>query len=228
MMHATTIAAPVLAAGIDWLEGLLPFLFVVFWIVSQVWNVFRRANGRGAAPPVVPDPRRVQRPNAGPRPALEKEIEEFLRNVRGERPAGPPQPPPLPSQPNPQISPQIRPQPQRPKPPQRQTPKPPQPVAAASARPAPALRPDANRERRVGTFEAGETQVARHVHDAFAHELKHLAAGLSDAGPQNAVPAAPKPHVSQADELAHLLRSPASIRQAILLREVIDRPTHRW
>jgi hypothetical protein len=80
----------------------------------------------------------------------------------------------------------------------------------------------------VGTFEAGETQVARHVHDAFAHELKHLAAGLSDAGPQNAVPAAPKPRASQAEELAHLLRSPASIRQVILLREVIDRPTHRW
>jgi hypothetical protein len=224
MMHATTIAAPVLAAGIDWLEGLLPFLFVVFWIVSQVWNVFRRANGREAAPPVVPDPRRMQRPNAGPRPELEKEIEEFLRNVRGERPAGPPQPPPLQSQPNPQIRPQppapVRPQPQRPKPPQ--------PVAAPSARPAPALRPDANRERRVGTFEAGETQVARHVHDAFAQELKHLAAGLPDAGPQNAAPAAPKPRASQAEELAHLLRSPASIRQVILLREVIDRPTHRW
>jgi hypothetical protein len=224
MMHSTTIAAPVLAAGIDWLEGLLPFLFVVFWIVSQVWNVFRRANGGGAAPPAVPDPRRMQRPNAGPRPELEREIEEFLRNVRGERPAGPPQPPPLP----PQGRPQFPTKPQAPVRPQPQRPKPPQPVAAPAARPAPAPRPDANRERRVGTFEAGETQVARHVHDAFAHELKHLAAGLSDAGPQNAVPAAPKPHASQAEELAHLLRSPASIRQAILLREVIDRPTHRW
>jgi hypothetical protein len=30
------------------------------------------------------------------------------------------------------------------------------------------------------------------------------------------------------DELVQLLRNPATIRQAILLREVLDRPVDRW
>jgi hypothetical protein len=31
-----------------------------------------------------------------------------------------------------------------------------------------------------------------------------------------------------AEELVHLLQNPATIRQVILLREVIDRPVERW
>ena len=32
------------AAGLDWLEGLLPVLFLMIWVVSQVMNLFRGAN----------------------------------------------------------------------------------------------------------------------------------------------------------------------------------------
>ena len=39
--------APLLAAGFDWLEALLPLLFVFIWIVSQVLNVFRRVAAAG-------------------------------------------------------------------------------------------------------------------------------------------------------------------------------------
>ncbi|MGA1618929.1 MAG: FmdB family zinc ribbon protein, partial [Pirellulales bacterium] len=41
------VFAPLLAAGFDWLEGLLPLLFVFIWIVSQVLNVFRRVAAAG-------------------------------------------------------------------------------------------------------------------------------------------------------------------------------------
>ena len=75
------------AAGLDWLENLLPVLFVGFWILSQVFAVFRRVagNGRPAEPPVVrrPEPARPAPPPMPPedREQLEQQIEEFLRRV---------------------------------------------------------------------------------------------------------------------------------------------------
>jgi len=33
------------AAGFDWLEAILPLLFVLIWIISQVVAVFRRVRG---------------------------------------------------------------------------------------------------------------------------------------------------------------------------------------
>jgi hypothetical protein len=34
--------------------------------------------------------------------------------------------------------------------------------------------------------------------------------------------------LTQAEELVHVLRSPTTIRQVILLREILDRPVDRW
>jgi len=84
-MHLPDIA-PVVAAGIDWLEGLLPLLFVLFWIISQVVNVIRRVAGEGGRPqpaPVVP--KRPPAPADDAREALERQIDEFLRQSRGGR-----------------------------------------------------------------------------------------------------------------------------------------------
>ena len=40
--------SPLFAAGIDWLEALLPILFVGFWIVSQIVAVIRKIAGPAA------------------------------------------------------------------------------------------------------------------------------------------------------------------------------------
>lgn len=62
----------VFAAGLDWLEALLPFLFVLFWIVSQIVNVVRNLAGRGqpARGParLPPRPEMPRRPELPPRP----------------------------------------------------------------------------------------------------------------------------------------------------------------
>ena len=71
-----------LVAAADWLEALLPILFVIFWIVSQVMNVAKSLRGpRGpaqwprcsAAPPLVSCGRATARPTGSgstlPRPA---------------------------------------------------------------------------------------------------------------------------------------------------------------
>ena len=223
------VACLLFAAAIDWLESLLPVLFVGFWILSQVFAIFRRvagggeaAKGNGGARPQPP-----AAPEAGPelRGDLQKQIEEFLRQATGERPVQP-KPRPI-AQPKPAA---------------------PRPVVAKAVTP-PAVSsretaPRAGVERNVGSFAAGKTDVARHVQDAFAHDLKHdrpgvglanapLRAGRSPlAGQPAAAPAAPKRTaklpVSTAAELLEALRNPATIRQTILLREVLERPVDRW
>lgn len=187
------------AAGLDWLENLLPVLFVGFWILSQVFAVFRRVagNGRPAEPPVVrrPEPARPAPPHmpAEGREQLEQQIEEFLRRVNRE-PAPKPAPKPTPQ------------------------PRAPQPTPAA-AKPAPVA-----------------TDVASHVRQAFAHDLKHdrlplakpATARRADELAPATPPAATTHRAKIAAELAQALRNPASIRQAILLREVLERPADRW
>ena len=222
------VACLLFAAAIDWLESLLPVLFVGFWILSQVFAIFRRvagggeaAKGNGGARPQPP-----AAPEAGPelRGDLQKQIEEFLRQATGERPV----------QPKPQPRPIAQPKPAAPRP----------VVAKAVTPPALSSRetaPRAGVERNVGSFAAGKTDVARHVQDAFAHDLKHdrpgiglanapLRAGRSPLAGQPA--AAPKRTaklpVSTAAELLEALRNPATIRQTILLREVLERPVDRW
>jgi hypothetical protein len=83
-----------LAAGLDWLETLLPVLFVMIWIVSQVAGVIRKVAGGGAKPAAE---RRPPPLPAGRGPAndpqaeeLRREIEVFLQKVdRGARTVGP-------------------------------------------------------------------------------------------------------------------------------------------
>jgi len=78
--------------------------------------------------------------------------------------------------------------------------------------------------------------VASHVREAFAHDLKHDRTPLAkpaparrpDASAPATPPAATNKRAKIAAELAQALRNPASIRQAILLREVLERPADRW
>ncbi|MBM4020734.1 MAG: hypothetical protein FJ284_00530 [Planctomycetes bacterium] len=69
-----------LAAGLDWLEGLLPLAFLVIWIVSQVRNLFRAAG----KPPAVRPPPRPPRDNEAA-DDLNREIEVFLRRKLAEQ-----------------------------------------------------------------------------------------------------------------------------------------------
>jgi hypothetical protein len=69
--------------------------------------------------------------------------------------------------------------------------------------------------------------VARHVQDAFSRELTHLRGTITQEDAQaGGTPRLATP--TQAEELVHLLRNPSTIRQVILLREVLDRPVDRW
>ena len=181
------------AAGLDWLEGLLPVLFVLIWIVSQVMNLFRGAAKKPADVPAAPA-RRPPRPAAGRGAgenlgdSLDGEIEEFLRRTldRSARP----QPVPTPVKPT------------RPRQQSRRATAPP-----GGRGPSPVV-------------ERGD--VAGHVATAFAHDLAH------ESPDRTVTPAAPAASPSPASDLVAALRAPGGLRQLILMREVLERPTQRW
>jgi len=253
-MQLSAATCVLFAAGFDWLEAVLPFLFVAFWILSQVFAVFRRLQGGGQKPPPLPrfDPaperQRLPRPPGGdvadPRTDLEKQIAEFLREATAEQQRQPTIKKAAPAS-------TTRPQPTRPTTPtgsERRVPQVSREQKARDQRPRDQKTGDAasarrEREQKKPTVAVRETaaipvtsmpegrpeasgSVARHVKDAFARELTHLQGSIKhdESKTGAAVPTA----ATQAEELVHLLRSPATIRQVILLREVLDRPVDRW
>ena len=228
MMHSPIATCVLFAAGFDWLEALLPFLFVAFWIVSQVFAVFRRLQGGGRQQPPPPrfDPVR-DRPRppqpagedaADQRSVLEKQIAEFLREATGEK-----KPQPTINQPTMQKSEPgtaTRPQPPR--------------AAAPVRREREPKKNAVTREVAARITETAPQQprpqsesVARHVQDAFSRELTHLRGTITQDEPQ-AGGASRTSALTPAEELMHLLRNPVTVRQVILLREILDRPVERW
>lgn len=227
---------PLVAAGLDWLEGLLPLLFVLFWIVSQVWGVFRKVAGNGDAKPPRPVPRPAPRPvpqapwleeepqrdDADPRRELEKQIEEFLRETgRQPQPNAEPQPP------RPGRKPRR--QPSRERPAASSVPNPvPTPLPASSRRP--------RGEPAVGSLAERRSDIARHVEDAFADDLVHrqAAASAGSSAAHAGGPLAPgavndgREALAAPIDLVAALRNPATLKQLILVREVLDRPVERW
>lgn len=207
---------PLLGAGLDWLEAVLPLIFVFIWIVSQVAAVFRKFAEKK---PVLVPPRPVVRPAeaepvgealVGPPPQraapvqgraapaqggfdaeLRHQIEQFLK-------ARPPEtiqieqmrPPVVP------IAGSVQKKPAKPRP---------------SKKPVPLAEP---RRENVGSLSSKE----------MPHLTSSLMPAESDQG--RALPAASS--VAVAGTIAGLLAEPQSLRQAILLREVLDRPVERW
>ena len=244
MMQSPIATCVLLAAGFDWLEALLPFLFVAFWIVSQVFAVFRRLQGGGRQQPPPPLPRfdpardRPRPPQpaaedaADPRSVLEKQIAEFLREATGEK-----KPQPTINQPTMKKSaPGAATRPQPPRPERRadadrrapQTPRAAAPVRREPKKNAVTREPAARiTETAPQPPQPQSESVTRHVQDAFSRELTHLRGTITQDEPQAggaSRTSAPTP----AEELMHLLRNPVTVRQVILLREILDRPVDRW
>lgn len=202
------MAVPLPLAAGEWLEALLPLLFLLFWVVSQIRNFFRAVNqGRPQGPVAVrPAPRPVGDDER--RREIARQVEELIRRAAGEkepaarREAGPPRP----SKPRRAAAPTsgaVR-----------------QPVREARKAPEPA-RPLGS----LGSLGGHGGDVARHVGDAFAHEIGRLEPGAEGRAEAAAGAAAPAGSVT---DIATLLRNPATLRQMLLVREVLDRPVDRW
>ena len=192
-------AAVPFAAGFDWLEGLLPLLFVLYWIGSQLVGLFRAAGGGGR--PVVQVPAPPQRHAAEAdraREDLERQIEEFVRQSAGR--AGGSEASPNPADREPRRQRRSR----------------------SVTPPALPPRPGAAGGRHLGSLQAAGADVAAHVHDAFAHDLGRLAPSRGEEPQPSRAGAAP------ALDPAELVRNPLALRRLFLLREILDRPVERW
>lgn len=212
---------PLLANGFDWLEALLPILFVVFWIVSQLFAAVRKIAGPAEKPKVPPLPIRPLQPVDAERkvPDMQDEIREFLRRSasadRGgaaDRAGLPMKKPALPG------SVQARSVQTRAAPPR-----------AAPSRPQPreAVRQAAAVE--IASLPADGSSIAEKVKEDFAKELDHLSTPLtSDRSLVESATASPAGVPSSTAELIRALRSPASLRGLVIVREILERPTDRW
>jgi len=214
----------------DFIGFLIFLLFFIVSVVGSLANKWRQMQEEAARRG------RPQRPARPPRP-LDDEIADFLRTA-GERrePAGQQRP----------GSPPARPAPARP------SAAPPPPPARAPVRPAPPPpRPPVEQPREVKPLETspgrlGETLATRtlttgglgqlttevaqaddrlqdHLRQTFNHNLSSL--GSQEAS----VPLSPSalPPTAAAG-VAPLLASAESLRNAIILSEILNRPEHRW
>jgi len=220
----------VFAAGMDWLEGLLPFLFVLFWIVSQVVNVVRNVAGRGQPRPQPGPPVRPPRPDRERveevRADLERQIEEFITQKAERRGGTAPGPVRIPPRPQPERATAETLRIEKPR-----TGK--SAPAASPARGVPVESVGRNTGKKspppsqLGSLGSHGGDIARHVRDAFADDLEHRPSRLAEPMAVGADPAAAGPAVAASD-LVTLLRDPAAVRQLFIVREVLDRPVDRW
>lgn len=222
--------APILAA--DWGEEAIALVIFLISILSWLINTIRSASADKNVPP--PRPANADRPQQ-PKQQLQNEIDVFLREVGAKNkpqqagaerrlPAAPRQPP---------------------EPPRRAR----QPLQRSDSQTAvkPAQSPP-QREQRKRSFEERKSpvstelgkEVRTHVSQYMQAERlpTHAASGLGQEvvasvadhlGKFTAItPApmsdAPPPPVTAANTIASMLRNPNSVRQAILINEVLARP----
>lgn len=74
-----------------------------------------------------------------------------------------------------------------------------------------------------------ESQFAAHTQQVFQHSVGHLAAQSAAAADADAAPSPTTPPANPvAETVGALLADPRSIRQAVILNEILDRPVERW
>ncbi len=220
------LPTPILADIGDWLRLLVPAIFVIIWVISQML-------GGGAQKP-KPRPRRVQPPRGdGGRPAqgdaggLSDEIEDFLKKVRQqagideEEKKRPPQP--------------AQQQRQRREPevvqaelvePERLRPADPTPPEVKPAQPA---------TPPVGSA-ASSTPVANQTQDDLASmsksaEPKRKRRKKKSRRGEKQTSEEEKPAVkvpSTAEEIRKMLTGPKEMRKFVVMSEILNRPEHRW
>jgi hypothetical protein len=72
-----------------------------------------------------------------------------------------------------------------------------------------------------------DEHLEAHLHEKFGHRLGRLAKKPRPIPQQPAPSATPRPPIA-ALSVAEMLRNPQSLRNAIVLREILDRPEHLW
>lgn len=237
LLSAVMLDAMPLAAAGDWLQFLIPLVFFIIYAINHLLS-----GGKGKqpqAPPRNPPRRReAEQPLGDERqPAksvknqqgrLNDEIEQFLKRAeqrRAERarrgsgstkPAEPlraPEPPPPPRR-------IVEPE----KPRELST------VASSVEQHLGKRGFEESTRHLADDIARADQQMEAHLQQAFSHRVGTLETATPVA--QQPVTDAPTAAVvetsSTAQMVAGLLANPRQVKQAIILREILDRPEHRW
>lgn len=195
---------------------------ILKWIATQLSSVVKNLSQQ--MPPVPPaNPARQQ---------LEDEVRQFVQNVKN-RPAA--------SSGSPQQPAQRQNRSQGNQPPaqrkQNKKKKSPEVVTAQVVEPTRRrLRPGLDEQVGTAEFEARAHSMSHvdreaaaidsHVHQVFDHQLGKLDHDVSAMSEQRTE--GPETPVSLGDITAGMLANPVSVRQAVIMYEILARPEHRW
>jgi hypothetical protein len=228
---------PLLLAANDWLGALLPILFAVFWLINKLIATSKAANQqarkipRRPGEPVAPAAQPKQPGPAPPKQSqLNAEIERFLKRASGqrsERARREAAPPPQQAQRR-SVSPPTR--------------KPLSEQGPAGRRGFDSVADSVDKHLADRGFEnraehladdivKADQQMEQHLQKAFNRRVGTLSDNQTEAaGPVTDVTTAPELPASSsaAASLSALLSNPQSIKQAIILNEILARPEHRW
>jgi hypothetical protein len=178
---------------------------------------------RPAAGPQRP-PGQQGRPAGAGQDPLKDEIGEFLRRAAERRTGGPAQAGGRPAPPPPvaPVPPQAA-RPSRPAPaPTRPSPRPVQAQVVRPTAPPRVVERPVVLDHLTSELELVDEEMEKHIHDVFEHRVGTLTRAQSEA----IAKAVGTP--TAALGLAAMLRDPLSLRQAIVLNEILHRPEHRW
>jgi hypothetical protein len=220
---------PLLAALEDWIKVVVPL--VVFTIIS-LNRLFggeaarkKMQQQRRAGPVAPPQPPQPQ----GERQRVEDEVAEFLRRAtqtKEGRPAAPPSPPKQSRKAQQAAAPVRRLTPKRDvnaplydnEPTQARAP-------AAPATPSTAKRVEAPRPSEI---EQADEAMELQIHQALDHQVGSQVGSLAGTAPTATSDQRAVRDVDSPISIGELLRDPRSIRDAIVVSEILRRPTERW
>lgn len=85
-------------------------------------------------------------------------------------------------------------------------------------------------ERLGQKVDRADDVLEAHLHQTFDHKVGTIASTTAASAPTNVAAVAPSTQIGQslADGLVQMLRSPTGVRNAILMNEVLRRPTENW
>lgn len=83
-------------------------------------------------------------------------------------------------------------------------------------------------EHMADQIEQADDDMERHLKQAFDHRLGTLRATQADSAAPADTSTAPAPPQSMALGMAGVLANPQNLKQAILLKEILERPVDRW
>lgn len=222
--------SPLLADIQDILGAIVPVLFVVFWVISQVIAGINKARRGQVAPPQESPPQKI--PPSPEEDALSKEIERFLGQKR--EPARPQEQLPRPAESV--ITAEVT----RPstldstaEPPPRQ------PLPSASGN-----RPDRGVRRRKSSKKKTVAPAGQSVGSTFAkqerqsdglQQLTNIAGNIpapatmnTGARQDDGILELPDNVATDANPWQTMISDPTTLRQAFLLSQIFSRPEDRW